>query len=225
MRASLLCSLLVAVAAAQTPSIDQSLSAKSVGNAEISPDGRYVAYTVQQADWDENEFVQQIWIANADTSGRYQLTSGRKSSQNPLWSPDSKRLAFISDRDGKKQIYVINPHGGEAQQLTSEDNGVAAFHWAPDGNSIAFTSTGPDAKSKKDRKEKYGDFEIIEGDYAQVHLWLVKTTADIPSDPKLRPKPELLTESDKFSVGDFLLVPGLQAYRFQRRARSRSQFW
>ncbi len=157
--------------------------------------------------WDENEFVQQIWIANAATGDRYQLTSGRKSSQNPLWSQDSKRLAFVSDRDGKKQIYVINPHGGEAQQLTSEDNGVMSFHWAPDGSAIAFTSTGPDAKSKKDRKDKYGDFEIIEGDYSQVHLWLVKAPADIPSDPKLRPKPELLTESDKFSVGDFSWSP------------------
>jgi dipeptidyl aminopeptidase/acylaminoacyl peptidase len=207
MRSSLLGSLLAVAAFAQTPSVDQSLSAKSVASAEISPDGRYIAYTVQQADWDENEFVQQIWIANADTGDRYQLTSGKKSSQSPLWSPDSKRLAFISDRDGKKQIYVINPHGGEAQQLTSEDNGVMSFHWAPDGRSIAFTSTGPDAKSKKDRKEKYGDFEIIEGDYSQVRLWLVKAPAEIPSDPKQRPKPELLTESDKFSVGDFSWSP------------------
>src|ERR1700682_2829453 len=207
MRASVFVALLAAVTFAQTPSIDQSLGAKSVANAEISPDGRFVAYVVQQADWDENEFVQQIWVANVATGDRYQLTSGRKSNQNPVWSPDSKRIAFISERDGKKQIYVINPHGGEAQQLTSEDNGVIGFHWAPDGGAIAFTSTGPDAKSKKDRKEKYGDFEIIEGDYAQVRLWLVKTPAEIASDPKQRPKPELLTDRDKFSVGDFSWSP------------------
>src|SRR5712692_6603403 len=42
---------------AQTPAIDQSLSMKSVQDARISPDGRYVAYTVQQANWEENEFV------------------------------------------------------------------------------------------------------------------------------------------------------------------------
>jgi len=199
--------LVAIVASAQTPTIDQSLSAKSVANAEISPDGRYVAYTVQQADWDENEFVRQIWIANVASGDRYQLTRGRKSSESPLWSLDSKRIAFLSERDGKKQIYVINPHGGEAQQLTSEDNGVVGFHWAPDGSSIAFTSTGPDPKAKKDRKEKYGDFEIIEGDYAQVRLWLVKTPAEISSDPKQRPKPELLTEGGKFSVDQFSWSP------------------
>src|SRR4029077_1226980 len=154
MRPSVFVALLAVVAFAQTPSIDQSLGAKSVANAEISPDGRSVAYVVQQADWDENEFVQQIWIADVATGDRYPLTSGRKSNLSPLWSPDSKRIAFISEREGKKQIYVINPHGGEAQQLTSEDNGVMGLHWAPDGSAIAFTSTGPDAKSRKARKEK-----------------------------------------------------------------------
>ena len=207
MRAFVLVTLLLGGALAQTPTIDQSLGAKSVGAAEISPDGRYVAFTVQQADWDENEFVQQIWIANVANGERYQLTSGRKSNSGPLWSPDSKRIAFASERDGKKQIYVINPHGGEAQQLTSEENGIVGFNWAPDGSAIAFTSTGPDAKAKKDRKEKYGDFEIVEGDYAQVRLWLVKTPAEVPSDPKQRPKPEQLTDSDKFSVGDFSWSP------------------
>ncbi len=207
MRPPILACVFTLAAFAQTPTIDQSLGTKSVSGAEISPDGKYVAYTVQQADWEENEFVQQIWIANAGTGERYQLTSGKKSSQGPQWSRDSKRIAFASERDGKRQIYVIHPHGGEAQQLTSEDNGVRAFEWAPDGSSIAFTSTGPESKTRKDRKDKYGDFEIIEGDYVMVRLWTVKAPAEIPSDPKLRPKPESLTDGEKFSVGDFSWSP------------------
>src|SRR5450755_472005 len=102
---------------AQTPSIDQSLGMQSVGGAWISPDGQYVAYTVTQANWEENEFVQQVWIAVVATGERYQLTSGKKSSQGPKWSADSARLGFLSERDGKRQIYVIHPRGGEAQQL------------------------------------------------------------------------------------------------------------
>ncbi|MBZ5623387.1 MAG: hypothetical protein LAQ69_32385 [Acidobacteriia bacterium] len=121
------------------PTIDQSLSMKSVaGGAQISPDGRYVAYTVQQTNWDENDFVQQIWIAVTATGDRYQLTSGKKSSNGPQWAPDSRRLAFLSDRDGKRQIYVIAAGGGEAAQLTTEDNGVGALAWSPDAASIAF---------------------------------------------------------------------------------------
>jgi dipeptidyl aminopeptidase/acylaminoacyl peptidase len=207
MRTSLLAVIFVVAVFAQTPTIDQSLGMKSVSDAQISPDGRNVAYNVQQANWDENEFVQQIWIAIPATGEQYQLTSGKKSSQNPKWSPDSKRIAFASERDGKRQIYVINPHGGEAQQLTSEENGVGGFEWSPDGSSIAFSGTGPDPKAKKDRKEKYGEFDVVNGDYSMQHLWLVKAPADIPSDPKQRPKPEALTEGDKFSVGDFSWSP------------------
>lgn len=194
-------------AAGTTPTIDESLSMKSAGGAQISPDGRWVAYTVQQANWDENEFIGQIWVANTATGERFQLTTGKKSSGNPQWSPDSRRLAFTSGRDGKSQIYVISPTGGEAMQLTNEDNGVGGIEWSPDGESIAFTSTGPEPKALKDRKEKYGEFEIVAGDYRMNHLWLVKVPSDIPGDVKKLPKADALTKGDQFSVGGFAWSP------------------
>src|ERR1035438_7385821 len=162
--ALLVCSGAIALLA-QTPTIDQSLSMKSVAGAQISPDGRYVAYTVQQANWEDNEFATQIWIAVTATGERYQLTSGKKSSSGPQWAPDAHRLAFTSDRDGKRQIYVISPAGGEAAQLTTEENGVGSMAWSPEGDTIAYTSTGPESKARKDRKEKYGEIDIIGGDY------------------------------------------------------------
>jgi dipeptidyl aminopeptidase/acylaminoacyl peptidase len=192
---------------AQTPTIDQSLSAKSVSGAQISPDGKYVAYSVQQANWDENDFISQIWIAVPATGERYQLTSGKKSSSGPQWSPDSRRLAFTSDRDGKRQLYVIAPAGGEAAQLTAEENGVGAIAWSPGGDTIAFTGTGPDSKARKDRKEKYGEYEIIGGDYVMNHLWRVAVPAEIPADTKKLPKPEPLTPSDSFNVTGFSWSP------------------
>ncbi|HLJ44825.1 MAG TPA: S9 family peptidase [Bryobacteraceae bacterium] len=197
----------VLTASAATPTIDQSLNAKSVQGTQISPDGRYVAYGVQQTNWEENDFVQQIWIAVTATGEHYQLTSGKKSSNGPQWSPDSRRIAFVSDRDGKRQIYIISPAGGEAAQLTTEENGVGGIAWSPDGSSIAFTSTGPDNKAKKDRKEKYGDFEIIGGDYSMNHLWVVKVPTEIPSDHKQLPKPEELTKGDQLNIGSFSWSP------------------
>ena len=166
-----------------------------------------MAYTVQGTDWDANEFVQQIWIAVTATGERYQLTAGKKSSSNPQWAPDSRRLAFASDRDGKRQIYVIAANGGEAAQLTTEDSGIGAMAWAPDGASIAFTSTGPDDKALKERKDRYGEFEIIGGDYRMNHLWLVKVPAEIPTDLKELPKPEALTKGEQFSVSSFSWAP------------------
>src|SRR5262249_3072953 len=103
----------------KTPTVEQSLNMKSVSGPRISPDGRLVAYQVQETNWEENAFESEIWIAVIATGERYQLTNAKKSSSSPQWSPDSKRLAFVSDRDGKRQLYAIAPAGGEAVQLTS----------------------------------------------------------------------------------------------------------
>ncbi|HEX6985846.1 MAG TPA: DPP IV N-terminal domain-containing protein, partial [Planctomycetaceae bacterium] len=187
---------------------------KTASGAQISPDGRFVAYVVRQTNWEENEYTQQIWLAQTATGERYQLTSGKKSSTSPQWAPDSKRLAFVSDRNGKRQIYVISPAGGEAVQLTTEENGVESAAWSPDGTAIAFTSAGPDGKEKKDRKEKYGDFEIVGGDYTMSHLWVVRVPADLPADLKQLPKPEALTKGDQFSVSSFSWSPDAKRIAF-----------
>src|SRR6266849_5804092 len=158
--------------AAQTPTIEQLLNLKSAGGPRISPDGRYVAYQVQKTNWEENAFETEIWMAVTATGECYRLTNAKKSSSNPQWSRDSKRLAFISDRDGKRQIYLIAPNGGEAVQLTSVETGVSALSWSPDGRRIAFTSADAEGKSRKDRKEKYGEFEVVQADYAFTHLWM-----------------------------------------------------
>src|SRR5215475_4017128 len=139
----------------KTPTIEQSLNIKSVSGPRISPDGRFVAYQVQETNWEENAFENEIWIAVVATGERYQLTNAKKSSFSPQWSPDSKRLAFISDRDGKRQLYAIAPAGGEAMQLTSFETGINSFAWSLDGRRIAFTAAEPESKARKDRKEKY----------------------------------------------------------------------
>ncbi len=184
----------------QTPTIEQSLNLRTASSPRISPDGRYVAYTVGETNWEENAFETQIWMAMTATGERYQLTHAKKSSSDPRWSPDSKRVAFLSDRDGKEQIYVISPAGGEATQLTHFDAGVTAFEWSPDGKRIAFSSTGPESKARKDRKEKYGEFEIVAGDYTMVHLWTFGADEE-------KPKPEALTTGTTFSVGGFHWSP------------------
>ncbi len=201
------CLLTAALAGAAVPTLDQTLGMESVSGAQISPDGRYVAYTVQQTNWEDDEFVQQIWIAVPATGERYLLTSGRKSSNSPEWAPDSRHIAFLSDRSGKRQIYVISVQGGEASQLTDEENGANSPAWSPDGRSIAFTSTGAESKARKDRKEKYGDFAIVSGDYTMTHLWRVAVPAEFPADPKKLPKPEALTTGTDFSVESFSWSP------------------
>jgi Tol biopolymer transport system component len=117
------------------PTVDDLINVKSLGGAQISPDGKFVAYSVSETDWKQDAFVTQIWLANTTTGKTFQLTRGEKPCGNPQWSPDSQWLAFTSNRIGdKNQIFVIYPDGGEAAQLTKAENGVNNFAWSQDGS-------------------------------------------------------------------------------------------
>src|SRR4051795_9208116 len=139
------------------PTVDQILSLKRAGSPAISPDGRLVAYTVRETNWDDNAYETEIWIVDAAGGSPRQLTNAKKSSRAPAWSPNGTRLAFISDRTDKSQIYVINPTAGEAEAVTSVEDGVNSFEWAPDSKRIAFTASEPKSTLLKDREKKYGE--------------------------------------------------------------------
>jgi dipeptidyl aminopeptidase/acylaminoacyl peptidase len=168
---------LAADAGRHVPTIDELLTIKSVGGAQIAPDGKWVAYTVGYGDFKQDAFVTQIWLAEVDTGRTVQLTRGEKSSSNPKWSPDGQWLAFTSNRlEDKNQIFVINPAGGEAVQLTKSETAISNFAWSEDGKSIAYTATEPVPQISKDRKEYLGDYEVVRKEYNYAHLWTLNVS-------------------------------------------------
>ncbi len=203
------------------PSVDQILAIKRAGSPEISPDGRWVAYTIRQTNWDDNAYDTQIWLADATTGdprqaqvgvsssnpATRQLTNAKNSSQSPAWSADGVKLAFISDRTDKRQVYLISPQGGEAEALTSVEDGVGAFAWSPDGKSIAYTATEAKSVAVKDRDKKYGEFQVVEQDQRMTHLF----TVDVATRAT---KP--LT-SGAFTVGSFAWSPDGRSIAFDHR--------
>ncbi|HEY2151100.1 MAG TPA: S9 family peptidase, partial [Vicinamibacterales bacterium] len=198
------------VAAGRTaPTVDQILSLKRVGSPELSPDGRTVAYTVRQTNWDDNTYDTQIWLADVGSGATRQLTAGKKSSQSPAWSPDGSRIAFVSDRTDKRQIYLIDPRGGEAEPLTSLDDGIDRFAWAPDGKTIAYTATDPKSAAAKDRDKKYGEFLVVEQDYRMTQLYVIDVTSRVT---------RTLTSGGAFTVGDFSWSPDSRSLAFDHRA-------
>jgi dipeptidyl aminopeptidase/acylaminoacyl peptidase len=171
---------LAADAGRHVPTIDELLTIKSVGGAQIAPDGKWVAYTVGYGDFKQDAFVTQIWLADVSSPGGgrvIQLTRGEKSSGNPKWSPDGAWLAFTSNRlEDKNQIFVINPAGGEAVQLTKSETAISNFAWSEDGKSIAYTATEPAPQISKDRKEYLGDYEVVRKEYNYAHLWTLNVS-------------------------------------------------
>jgi dipeptidyl aminopeptidase/acylaminoacyl peptidase len=206
-----LAAILIATSVAaqtQTPTIDQLIGLKRVGSPAISPNGQWIAYTVREANWDDNNYHTEIWLADVKTGDVRQLTSNaKKSSSSPAWSPDSTKLAFATDRDDKRQVYLIDPRGGEARKLTTVEDGVGSFAWSPDGKSIAYTATDPRTDADKEREKKYGEFDVYGEGYRMTHLWVW----DIAGKKSRR-----LTDG-AFTVGSFSWSPDGTQIAFDHR--------
>lgn len=138
---------------------------------QISPDGRRVAFVVSSWDREADKFNADLWLAYDTRQQPVRLTSHPKRDDHPRWSPDSNRLAFISDRDGEPQIYIINANGGEPTRLTSHKSPVIDFEWSPDGRRIAFLAVEPR------EKEKTKPPVVIEEDHRYARLWLVDSVS------------------------------------------------
>jgi dipeptidyl aminopeptidase/acylaminoacyl peptidase len=186
--------------APKAPTVDDLLNLRTIGAAEISPDGRSVAYSVSEADFEHDAFVRQLWIARPSSGAPFQLTRGSKSASDFRWSPDGRWIGFLSDRVGDKtQIFVIRPDGGEAVQLTKAENGIEAFDWSRDSTQIAFTASEPETADQKARKDRLGDFTIVRREYSFVHLH----TLNVAEALKAPVEGKAHTSGHDFSVGDF----------------------
>jgi dipeptidyl aminopeptidase/acylaminoacyl peptidase len=193
------------VAAAQhVPTVDDLLRVETPSATRISPDGRWVAYSVGRSDFEQNAFVSQIWVAEVATGRTFQLTRGDKSSGNAQWSPDSRWLAFTSGRAGDTtQLFLIRPDGGEAVQLTRADNSVGGFAWSRDGRRIAFTASDADPKAARARQEYLGGFSVVREEYDYRHLWTLEVAEALTSPVTGTQR----TKGRDFSVGSFAWSP------------------
>ena len=114
-----------------------------VGAPVPSPDGRSVVFSVVHPSYDEREQTSDLWVVPADASAPpRRLTSTRAAESGVAWSPDSRRIAFVTRREGDEvgQVYILDLTGGEATRLTSLSTAIASPVWRPDGSALAFTS-------------------------------------------------------------------------------------
>ena len=142
---------------------------QQLSDAQISPDGLWVAFTISSVDSVKNKRNSDIWMVSWDGKETVQLTNSPDGETQPRWSPDGKYLSFVSSRNGlaSSQIWLLDRRGGEAKQLTDIKQGdLIDFSWSSDGKKIAMSiKTQPDTTkiSKPIVIDRYHFKQDVEG--------------------------------------------------------------
>lgn len=122
-------------------------SLRDVSDPKISPDGKWVSYSVSSTNIEKDYYQSDVWMTSWDGATTIQLThTPEEDESHARWSPDNKYISFLSsrkfekkddDEEATKQLWILNRLGGEAEQITHFYGGVEDYAWSPDGKIIA----------------------------------------------------------------------------------------
>jgi len=128
----------------QRLTVDHLFQLGAVSEPQLSPEGDWVAYTVERLDLEDDEANSRIWVASRAGGNARPLTAAEESSWQPRWSPDGRYLAFLSGRDDKPaQVWRLHREGGEAEQVTDTPQAVKDFDWSPDSTRLLLLLQDP----------------------------------------------------------------------------------
>ncbi len=148
--------------------IDDYFQIRAVHDPQLSPDAKWVAYTVKTALLKEDKNEERIWMVPAAGSAPLALTAEGESSTHARWSPDGRFIAFLSARkEGKTQVWLLNRLGGEAERLTDTPQDVEDFAWSPDSRRLVLVlrdASPEELEAAKENKDKTATHTASAGD-------------------------------------------------------------
>ena len=141
MNALLVAALVLSAAPTPRPytATDQ-VTLRRIQGFEVSPDGRWVVYTLRTVDLDANKASTDLYLVGTDGKGERQLTSHPANDSDPRWTPDGKWIYFLSTRSGSSQVWRIAADGGEAVAVTKSPVDVGGFVLSRDAKQLAFAA-------------------------------------------------------------------------------------
>ncbi|MGH2402857.1 MAG: S9 family peptidase [bacterium] len=174
--------------------IDDVLRIRFPETPALSPDGQRVAFALTRLDHNANELRGNLWMVPTAGGEPMPFTADEARDTTPVWSPDGRWVAFLSDRGGRRrgrkraamQVWVMPSDGGEARQLTFFAAGVGQPAWSPDSRLLAFVTRGtlerPEAHGEDEepivrevRRPKY-KFDAVGFYEGYAHIWTVPAT-------------------------------------------------
>ena len=150
-----------------------------VAAAEMSPDGKHVAYvlSVPRRPFveDDGPAWSELHVVDDQGNSRPYVT-GKSNVSAIAWKPDGSAISFLDKRDGDKHraLYAIPLRGGEASKILDHDTDIADYSWSPDGKRIAFTATEKQPEDAKKLKDKGFNQEVYEEKLESNRIWIAE---------------------------------------------------
>lgn len=111
-----------------------------IGEFRVSPDGGRVVFVLTRTDAEKDRTVSNLWLVETAGGTPRQLTAASANDTAPRWSPDGQTVAFVSDREERKELWLIAADGGEARRLTRGASDVSQPAWSPDGQHLVYVA-------------------------------------------------------------------------------------
>jgi dipeptidyl aminopeptidase/acylaminoacyl peptidase len=154
---------------------------KRVGTPAVSPDGKWVVFSVLEPSYETDKAVSDLWLVPTDgLKPPRRLTNTKAPEDDVVWSPDSTSIAFSTKREGDdaEQIYILGlAEGGEAHRLTNISTGARNPQWRPDGKAILFESlvypnaSDDEANKKVAAERKARKYNVRVYEHFPVRFW------------------------------------------------------
>ena len=133
-------------------STQKALMIRPVSCVRMSPDGKHLLFGVKEAVMDNGKdvFESRLFVVEVDDSA-HATPIGGHGATDPEWAPDSSRIAYVSDRSGKRNIWLTDVRGSQPVMVTTVKSNVSSYKWSPDGKRLAYTAVeSPTPGDKED---------------------------------------------------------------------------
>ena len=153
------------------------LRINGAGSPRISPNGKWVLYTLTVRDMEDEEMKASthIWRVRVDGTERRQMTFGDANCSSPTWCPCGKKIAFLSPRGkagSKSQIHFLRMDGGEAWKVFDHKEGIQSFRISPDGQKILFVARDALSEEEEEKRKQKDDAEVVDETFRWSHVWI-----------------------------------------------------
>jgi dipeptidyl aminopeptidase/acylaminoacyl peptidase len=230
---------LPAILGADPFSATEMMSLKRLADPQIAPDGQRVVFVLTEVDLEANSKSSDLWLVPVRGGEPRRITRHPASDSRPRWSPDGRRLAFISARDGGPQVFVLDLTGGEAKRVTSFAGGVETVSWIDDDRVLVgaevFPACGADDACNAELLETLGTPPVVRvydrlpyrhwdtwDDGRRRHLFAVSLAGGGASD--LTPGPDDIPPLTVGGPDSFAVSPDGQEVCFSRK-EARDEAW